>query len=565
MDAAGRDASRRHLLYLERDGVDRDGTPGNFYGVGEVFDRAAFEAPLPGEKRQFRFIVSPEDAAQVDLQTFVRELVGQMEKDLGRPLLWAAVDHYNTEHPHAHVVIRGVDAHGRDLFIPERYIQKDLRSRAEQQLTRELGPRTEREIAQQRAREIEHERFTSVDRTIEKLVDVDGRSIDPKGIAKLGSQMRATVVARLSTLARFGLATRATFGRWELAETWKADLFQLGTRGDIIKRLHQVAPADPSRYRFVEPADLRAPIEGLVRAKALHDELTGELFAAVETPRGEVHYVRLPKEAAEFVGEGDIVRVVRTTESWVKSTDQVLGRIAALNRGIYDPEAHLRQLESGGERAAAPQALVAGNLKRLERLERYGLVSRLAGGSWHVPADLVDQLRAREASHPRHKLRVEYAGASLKIQSRYSGPTWLDRQAISAPERAPSGFGAELAAAARDRAAHLLALGLDGRSPEGQKRLESTERLLYGRRRAAEAGVNYDDNPGGARGVLVAGPPLPSGRAFAEVVDARTKRLVLVPWTVETARFFGREVEVAVDPARNITVRPARQRERGED
>ena len=101
---------------------------------------------------------------------------------------------------------------------------------------------------------------------------------------------------------------------------------------------------------------------------------------------------------------------------------------------------------------------------------------------------------------------------------------------------------------------------------EGQKRHRMpTERLLYGRRRAAEAGVNYDDNSGGARGVLVAGPPLPSGRAFAEVVDARTKRLVLVPWTVETARFFGREVEVSVDHARNITVRSARQRERGED
>ena len=161
MDAAGRDASRRHLLYLERDGVDRDGTPGSFYGVGETFDRAAFEAPLPGEKRQFRLIVSPEDAAQVDLQAFVRELVAQMEKDLNRPLLWAAVNHYNTEHPHAHVVIRGVDAQGRDLFIPERYIQKDMRARAEQQLTRELGPRTEREIAQLRAHEIEQERFAS--------------------------------------------------------------------------------------------------------------------------------------------------------------------------------------------------------------------------------------------------------------------------------------------------------------------------------------------------------------------------------------------------------------------
>ena len=73
-----------------------------------------------------------------------------MEKDLGRRLIWAAVNHHNTEHPHVHLVVRGVDADGNEVRIPPRYIQHDMRTRAQQILTRELGLRTEADIAEQK-------------------------------------------------------------------------------------------------------------------------------------------------------------------------------------------------------------------------------------------------------------------------------------------------------------------------------------------------------------------------------------------------------------------------------
>jgi hypothetical protein len=65
MHRGGRDAARLHLAYLERDGVERDGSPGHLYGADEAFDKAGFAEPLKGEKRQFRFIVSPEDGREV--------------------------------------------------------------------------------------------------------------------------------------------------------------------------------------------------------------------------------------------------------------------------------------------------------------------------------------------------------------------------------------------------------------------------------------------------------------------------------------------------------------------
>src|ERR1022692_3684578 len=77
MHGGGRDAARLHLAYLERDGVERDGSPGRLYGAAETFEQAQFAEPLKDEKRQFRFIVSPEDGRDLDLRLFARELMAQ--------------------------------------------------------------------------------------------------------------------------------------------------------------------------------------------------------------------------------------------------------------------------------------------------------------------------------------------------------------------------------------------------------------------------------------------------------------------------------------------------------
>lgn len=564
MARGGRVAAARHLAYLERDGVERDGSPGQLYGAEETFDREGFGEALEGEKRQFRFIVSPEDTRDIDLRAFARDLVAQMEKDLGRPLIWAAVNHHNTEHPHVHLVVRGVDANGNELRIPPRYISQDLRARAQNILTRELGLRSEVDISEQRRQEVGQERLTSIDRIIGTLLGPEG-VLDARAIAALRGQQKPTVLARLRTLARLGLAAPGKNGAWTLRDSWQADLGQLGIRNDIIKRLHQVAPADPARYRFIDSAELRTPIEGVVRARGLHDELTGELFAAVETQAGDLHYVRLTAEAAEFVGDGDIVRVGRTSESWIKPTDRVLVAIAERNGGTYDPAAHLHQLEALDRPGAQPRDLVDGNLRRLERLGRYGLAARRTDGTWQVPLDLLAQLQARETSHPRHSLRVQYLGAPLHLQARYAGPTWLDRQAPAEVTSGSSRFIGELAVAMRDRAVYLMSLGLSSGHPDKEKRLEATERMLFGRRRAAQRRAAFDDSPGTFRGRLESRPPLPSGRAFAEVLDEKSNRLVVVPWTSDLRRFEGRDVEVVVDQAKRVVVRPARRLTRGEE
>src|SRR5690606_14878426 len=98
-----------HLDYLSRDGVTRDGENARLFGPEtEVADGRAFAERCGDDRHHFRFIVSPDDALEMsDIKSFTRDLVGQMEKDLGTRLDWVAVDHWNTEHPHVHLIVRG--------------------------------------------------------------------------------------------------------------------------------------------------------------------------------------------------------------------------------------------------------------------------------------------------------------------------------------------------------------------------------------------------------------------------------------------------------------------------
>jgi len=89
-----------------------------------------------------------------------------MEKDLDTGLEWIAVEHHNTEHPHVHVVARGLRTGGSSLRMSRDYIQQGIRSAAEHLCTRQLGFRSELDAADAERREISESGFTSLDRRI---------------------------------------------------------------------------------------------------------------------------------------------------------------------------------------------------------------------------------------------------------------------------------------------------------------------------------------------------------------------------------------------------------------
>ena len=489
MGEYGRKAARLHLDYIQRDGVERDGSRGKLYDGNGAADPQQFGEPLEGEKRQYRFILSPEDASQMELGDFTRRLVGQMEKDLGRELHWAAVDHYNTDQPHAHLVIRGVDKTGKELFIDGQYLAHGIRTRARELVTEELGLRTEDELERQLSKEIGQERLTSIDRRIQaqmKDAMLDVREYPSRPWARAE---RLRIVGRMATLEKLGLARCLGGAHWRLQPEWDSTLKGMGERNDIIKRMHAALGSDPSRYRsFLDRRPPDGPVEGIVRHKGLHDELRGTLFAAVETISGETYYVPLSGQTAEATRVGDIVRATVEEESRLKSSDVRLARLAAANGGQYSAKVHRRSIAADlvtvqtirGPQQVSADEFVEVHEKRLHRLAGLGVgVKRQADGQWVVPADLEQRMRDLDEQRPQTRTTVRVlTSLDVQAQAKVKGPTWLD----SVPDavRAPFGFGAQVEQAMARRSQVLDQLGVAPADPCRVGKLRQFEREQLG-------------------------------------------------------------------------------------
>jgi type IV secretory pathway VirD2 relaxase len=232
-------AARAHLRYVQRDGVTREGQPGELYDAGSSqADGKAFARRGEQDRHQFRFIVAPEDSAEVtELKPFVRDLMRQMEADLGTQLDWVAVDHFNTGHPHTHIVVRGKDDQGKDLVIARDYIAHGMRARASELITRELGPESELDALRKLENEVGAERFTRLDRAI--LQEVDGDTFRLAARPQRDPRQHAMRMGRLRRLEQMGLAEETASGVWRVMPEMEPTLRRMGERGDIIRTMHR--------------------------------------------------------------------------------------------------------------------------------------------------------------------------------------------------------------------------------------------------------------------------------------------------------------------------------------
>lgn len=295
----------RHIAYLEREGVTRDGDKAQMFGAGdEVVDGVAFAARCEGDRHHFRFIVSPEDATDLaDLRAFARDLMGQVERDLGTGLDWVAVDHWNTDNPHLHILVRGKADDGRDLVISGDYIAQGMRTRAQELVSLELGPRTALEIETALDREMAAERWTSLDRKLVAVRDFDG-VIDLRPTRSERSDA-PRLLGRAQYLQGLGLAQERGPGRWRLDPDLEVRLRDLALRGDIIKTLHRAMALEGLAF---DPARLSAHAEdsterviGRLVERGLHDELSGSAYAVVDGVDGRQHHLRF----ADLADTGD--------------------------------------------------------------------------------------------------------------------------------------------------------------------------------------------------------------------------------------------------------------------
>jgi type IV secretory pathway VirD2 relaxase len=547
MSAGGAKAAALHLRYIERDGVEKDGSKGRFYTAEGPARIETLDEPRRGERHQFRIIVSPEDAGELDLTDYVRRLMATVERDLGRKLEWAAVNHYDTGHPHAHVVVRGVDREGREVRLDRAYISQGLRWRAQELATEELGPRLGVDVQRAHAKEITQNRFTSLDRELERRAK--GSEVAVHAGARPGLIDPSTLVARLEHLEGLRLAERVSPTSWRLAEGWQQPLRELGARGDILKQIHAAISGDPARYRIVREGDALPTdaagrtrvVSGRVASKGLSDELKGTFYAVVETPTGRAYHVPLDARGAEAMRPGDIVSFTTQPEATVRPVDRQIAEVARAQGGVYTAEAT----------AGAPSHP---HERRLRELERMGLATSEAPHRWKVSPNLLQELAERKGDAPvRHRLFVRKEPLSLQAQVRHPGPVWLDR--VETGSLARYGFGAEVKRAAEQRREALRRLGVQPDDPNRSAKLREAERCVLGGEIAARSRQAFLPTvPNAFRGRVQLGDADAPGASYAVISDGQ--RFVVLRATPALRAAHGKTVMVMRDAKGRLLVRP---------
>ena len=431
-----------HVAYLQRDGVTKDGAAGRLFDAEhDEANGRTFAERCVDERHHFRFIVSPEDAADMaDLKAFTRDLMANAEQDLGTRLDWVAVEHHNTEHPHVHVLVGGRTDDGSDLVISRDYIREGMRARAEALVTIELGPRTDLEIRRGLEAQVDADRWTPLDRGLardaadnEGIVDLrPDTAIRPDAVhhARLG---------RMQKLKRLGLATSAGPAQWALSPDAEHSLRALGERRDIIKRLHQTMGArSPSDWVIaVEVAE--RPIIGKLVARGLDDELKGTAYAIVDGVDGRAHHLRLPDlDATSDAAPGAVVEMRRFTDAGgrervalaVRSDLSVEAQATAhgatwLDRRLIAREATaLSEAGFGGEVHAALD-------RRTEHLVGEGLARR-QGQRVVLARDLLDTLRHRELTAVGERLTAETGlPARAAVEGEHVAGVYCQRVALA--------------------------------------------------------------------------------------------------------------------------------------
>lgn len=570
----GAAAMQRHVDYVQRHGVEKDGGPARPFDAADDLTKeqtAGFAERAADDRHSFRLIVSPENGGDMDLRSYTRDLMQKMEHDLGTRLDWMAVAHHDTDNPHVHVIVRGVDDKGGDLVISRDYISNGIRERARDLATRELGMRTDMDIVRAAQKEVMQERFTGLDaailreqeRSTDGLVRAGGTPSDPLAKAHRDLKLR-----RLAYLREHGLATEHPGGVWKVNPKAPETLRAMAQERRVSGALKPHLDAEKSRQGRLSSKDTlreNGPVQGVVLDRGLSDQLSGTEYVVVGGFDGRVHYASLSLHSERHMDSrarvGDTVSLKAYMPPAATSADNnVLRR---LKDGIYDPAKHLEEVRGWSRErmpgGATPEAYVEAHARRMDAHVSRGHVERLPNGTYRVPADLPDRLNGDPAMGRERasfvRLDVEGRGP-LNRQSQLIARTWLDGElesgrleSLRAAKGGMTRSQAQLMEALEARSDRLVQLRMAEQTPRGVRLVAGFDQAMRERelaeanqRLAKKYGQPVDmDTARRFQGRVDAIEQLPSG-PHAVIVSGNS--FAVVPAKDGLQRHLGREVSI---------------------
>jgi type IV secretory pathway VirD2 relaxase len=355
---------KAHGRYIARDTATHGGDPSR---AGFNATRTDINVPSvldgwqrAGDERLFKVIVSPEFGERLDLRDHTRKLIRCMEKDLKTRLEWVAAVHFNTQHPHVHIALRGKDQNGCALVIARDYIRFGIRFHAENLATKALGFRTERDTEEARQREIKQARFTSLDRIIQRSNDGQSSSfsittdITAPGLSDRERSLQQDLIARLAHLEKMGLARSVASQQWFVQSDFEMVLRTLQRTLDRQKMLaaHGALLSDP-RLPF-EITDIRKLrlVEGRVLLHA-EDEGSGRPYLLLEGTDAKIHLIYHTDsiEEARRTGKLAVNNFVRLEKRFAERVPRIeVSDYGAANALLQNPGFFTKQAQFSGRR-----------------------------------------------------------------------------------------------------------------------------------------------------------------------------------------------------------------------
>ncbi|PHR60991.1 MAG: hypothetical protein COA43_04930 [Robiginitomaculum sp.] len=571
--AKGSRAAYAHLKYLQRDGTDFERTKdedgkivegeskARLYGphendvdAKEFLERGEKSFRGRGDKHQFRIIVSPEDGIELgDLTPFTRDLMRKMEQDLNTRLDWVAVNHYDTAHPHSHIVIRGQTDDGKILNIAGDYISQGIRGRAREMATHYLGMKSSLDIMEDRAREVKQQRYTILDKGLEKISTLSGQvDLRPGMFVKirtLGGEgiNRHVLIGRIKYLRDMGLAHEFKDGQWNLRPELKKTLVALGERGDIIKSIHRAMKRSGiERQAVLHNQPLTKPVIGRVIGKGLAgDEMSGRLRLIVDAVDGQVHAVEVRGNTR--AAEAKMGAIVKMEPYTLRPVDKTIFQFSTNN--IYSEQKHLHEaVQTLLDRA---RDHIAVHRRRLKALAAAGVVQEQGEGLWHIPDDFEEKALAYDRNKNRGAKMTLLSQQTLEAQLASDGATWLDKAQVNFDFDSLSGegFGAETYQAISQRQKWLIKQGFAKRVEGKQIEYQRGYLRKLTEREINKVGAAYSETSGKmfkehipemrVEGVYTKRVELSSG-SYAVVESERA--FYLVPWRDVMERYKGRHI-----------------------
>jgi len=262
--------------YLVREGTDVDGGRAKLYGT----DLQEYKENIVS--KNFRIFLSPQ-SDKINLKEMAEQFVKKLERQTGYKLYWQAANHYNTAHPHAHILINGIDKNGKEVEIPRDIVKTFMREYARDICTSQIGMRTSAEIELEKEKELEARRFTKLDNTIKELGGNNGRVYSNQIYSD-----RQRILTRLETLRKLGMCIYDN-GAYRLSDQWEENLRANARYNKFLEARSELKYADPSRLKVYtgEHGTITGNVTKIYR---LEDDASDNHAVVIESEDGKSAY-----------------------------------------------------------------------------------------------------------------------------------------------------------------------------------------------------------------------------------------------------------------------------------